>query len=356
VTPVENNAASTTATVETNAASTTAPATKTLDQLDSAEYRNWRKTGELPSSEATPKTEDSATSTGAGKKPDETAPGSDPEKKKEPDQRRGAPEEKRIPQLLSERNAEKRAREVAEAKVRELEAQIASGKKPDEKPADSSSAAAKPTRSKPTPDDVDPKTKQPKYATYEDFVEDLADWRAEQRIATRDAEQEATKAKEVKTQREAEAAKLRESDEQALAKMHGDGKKRFKDYDDVVFGENSAIQRIPDNSVMDKYLLQVIRKDAALGADILYHLAKHGEQLDTIAALDNDAQHEAMVELKLTVSGKTKAPEKKHTAAPNPPAQVGAQGTAAADPVAAAVKADDFAAYKRAMDAADLKK
>jgi hypothetical protein len=346
---VETNAASTTAatapqSVETPPASTTGIA-KEPEFTNYADYEHYRLTGELPkTTEDTPKTEASAPSkeTAGADDSAEAAPVSAPDKKQEPQQRRGAPEEKRVPQLLSERNAEKRAREAAEARVRDLEAQIA-GKKPDEKKADSSTAA--PTRTKPTPEDVDAKTGQPKFASYEDYVEDLADWKVEQREAQREATQQAERDKQTKAERDREAAAQRTSDEQTLGKTHEEGKKLFKDYDTVLFGENSPLERIPEASAMDRYLMRTIREDSGIGAKLLYHLAKNGAVVDRIRALDADGQQEAMVELKL---GLKKAPENKPSNAPTPPATVGAHGAAPNDPEEAAVQKGNFGDFERA--------
>jgi hypothetical protein len=256
-------------------------------------------------------------------------------------------EAKRVPRTALERNAEKqRARSSGSESARSRSAD-SRAKKPDEKKAESSTAKVAPTRTKPTPEDVDAKTGQPKFASYEDYVEDLADWKVEQREAQRDAHptgESAIQADQSRTRPRGRRTSA-QSDEQTLGKTHEEGKKLFKDYDTVLFGENSPLERIPEASAMDRYLMRTIREDSGIGAKLLYHLAKNGAVVDRIRALDADGQQEAMVELKL---GLKKAPENKPSNAPTPPATVGAHGAAPNDPEEAAVQKGNFGDFERA--------
>src|SRR5262245_2577834 len=102
-----------------------------------------------------------------------------------PKQTRGA---RRFDQLTGEREAEKRRADAAEAELTKLKAELAQ-RAAVVPPATSSPvsaepvapAAPSPTRAKPTEDEIGTK-----YQTYGDFVEDLADWKAEQRFAALD--------------------------------------------------------------------------------------------------------------------------------------------------------------------------
>lgn len=135
-------------------------------------YANWRVTGELPE-KTQPKPADAAPADKPKEATSESAP--DPESGKPKQETRRKPD------------AEARIAELT-AKARQLEKDLEEARKPKEAKADPPPARQpEHTRPKPKPDDqVDGK---PKYASYEDYVEELADWKAEQRMAAREREQ-----------------------------------------------------------------------------------------------------------------------------------------------------------------------
>lgn len=98
--------------------------------------------------------------------------------------------QKRFDELTRQAGDAQRAREAAERERDELRRQLEDARKPVERVAPELAVAprqgapvgkAPETRSKPTEDDVGTK-----YQSYSEFVEDLADWKAEQRLAQLD--------------------------------------------------------------------------------------------------------------------------------------------------------------------------
>lgn len=121
--------------------------------------------------------------------------------------------------VAAEKEAQRRA-DAAEARLRELESRSAA--KPEE-PA-KRAQAAEPTRPKPTEDEVGTK-----YQSYADFVEDLADWKVEQREAKQNLKHviDATVAERI------EADRATRSFHDSAAAMVERGRKVFTDFDAV---------------------------------------------------------------------------------------------------------------------------
>jgi hypothetical protein len=173
------------------------------------EFSHYRETGELPE-RFNPAEAESA----PADDPEETDPeGEDPEPAPESDPEEEAQElkpktAKRIQQLL--------------ARIKELEAPAA---KQDVKTESSPVPAPQYTRPKPTADEKKPDG-TPKFDSYEDFVEDLADWKAEQRIETakrEQAQQEAQKA----LNKTLEEARTRYEDADEVQRQRRLKKRRF---------------------------------------------------------------------------------------------------------------------------------
>jgi len=92
----------------------------------------------------------------------------------------------RFSELTSARKAAEEKAEAAEKRAAELEARLAQQPRPEpqrqEQPQQPPVAqSAQPTREKPSEDDIGTK-----YETYAAFVEDLSDWKTEQRLAAQD--------------------------------------------------------------------------------------------------------------------------------------------------------------------------
>ena len=320
----------------------------TLDKLQPAEYDKWRMTGDLPE----PTKEDSDTSkdpSGAalveGKEPETGEPAKPAPESEAGKAQEQKPEKKnaesRIKELLADRARERERADKAEASIREYEGR----KKPDETRAESSP----PKRPKPTMDDLNEQG-QPKYATLEEWADDLGAWHGEQAVAKLKAEHAQEKADAEKAKKQAETEQQNKTIEASWQKRVKEAGKKHADFNDIVFGEDSAVARIPQGSMMDSYILE-----AEAGAELLYHLAQHGEEVDRIAVLGPAAQARELAKLELSLPEKKKAPDKKFSTTPNPPAEVGGKGIAADDPVAAAVTTGDFAAFQRLENAKDFK-
>jgi len=146
------------------AESSSAPVRETVElpRSGTAEYANWRVSGELPEkpaeTQAKPVTEESAPPVEEG----ESATPKQQEKVL-------SPAEKRIKELVAENKRLKAEREIKP----EPKSEPKSESKPQLVPQ---------TRPKPTPEDKNADG-TPKYKVYEDYVEELADWKAEQRMA-----------------------------------------------------------------------------------------------------------------------------------------------------------------------------
>lgn len=269
------------------------------------EYNSFRQSGELPArfkpaepAESAPADEPEEKAEAAGDEP-ETEQESAPDEAQEQPLTKGA--EKRIKQLL--------------AKTKELEAQLAKQDVKQEVKAESSTVQA--TRNKPTAEDK-AADGNPKYSTYEDFVEDLADWKAEQRIETvkrEQAQQEAMKA-------------LNSTLEKA--------RERYEDADDVIFPAAKTISeaKIPR-------AVKEVFEGSDLFVDLCYVVGSDPDELKKFiklaetnprAAIGKVFDYERGIKEEL---GKTKdggkAPEPKKTSAPKPPSPVNGASSRAFD-------------------------
>ncbi|WP_348269747.1 hypothetical protein P8936_16490 [Edaphobacter paludis] len=265
------------------------------------EFSHYRKTGELPTRF---KSAEDADSTPADDPEETDAEGEDPEPEPESD-----PEEtqelkpktaKRIQQLL--------------AKIKELETPAA---KQDVKPESSPAPAPQHTRPKPAADDKKPDG-TPKFDSYEDFVEELADWKAEQRWET---------AKREQAQQEAKNALKNKLDE---------ARTRYDDVDDVIFPASQAIEnaRIP-------LAVKEVFAQSDVFIDLCYVVGSDPEELKKFislaqsnprAAIGKVFEYERGIVEELSKPSESKAaPEAKKTSAPKPPSPVGGASSRAFD-------------------------
>jgi hypothetical protein len=271
----------------------------------------WLGTGETPenpeetNSDESPQAEESATSTSEPEEtPAETGSGSEPGKAQEPEIPKGSAAAQRIQQLLSERKQlEQRLAALEQPPAKELEAP----KRPD-------------------PDDF--RTQDEYDAAEEKYEKD--------KIAF--AIQADRKEREEARSRE-EAEKRNQEIVGTYNKRIEEAKKRHPDFEKVAL-HNEALDAIPEGSPL--YQAIVLRER---GAEVLYHLGKHPEALESmLAGTAMDAMAEYFrIESSL---GTTPAP-RRLTGAPAPPRSVGGRATAPEDDAAAAVINGDFEAYQR---------
>ena len=298
------------------------------------EYSSYRKSGELPArfkpagstavEDAPEKTADMPAD-----EESETVPESDPEEVQEPPAKTSEAQ-KRILQLLAEN---KRLKQEAAAKP---------GVKTESPTAQ---AAQQPQGARPKPNVSDMGADgKPKYAQYEEYIEDLADWKAEQHLERFKVQQ----AKQV------EAQQLRAKIEEGKA-IYGDDFGDVSDEAAGVIGNDKDVpqlikQRIGRSELLPHLLYTIAGEEN--GIEKLTALAKS----DPFKALDYIALTENLIREELA-KGKTggeededgKAPEKKRTNAPKPPSPVGGPSSRAFDVSDDSLSADEWARRRTAQ-------
>lgn len=165
--------------------------------------------------------------------------------------------------------------------------------------------ARKPTEStKPVPDN---------FKTYEEYVEALADWKSEQRVAKAFDEKEQT------TQKQAEDARVKEVFD-SYNKRVEEARGRFEDFDEVVGRD--------DISIPQSVQLAIVEMDN--GPEVAYYLGQHPEEAKKLLAMTPMQSVIAVGKMSATL-GTTNSPEKRPvTGAPPPIKPVGAASTKSA--------------------------
>lgn len=289
-----------------------------LGSLTPEQRTEWNKTGELPKFE-------------------EAAPSPDP---KPVDGEEKPAGESETPQ--AQEKTGKKAKS-ADERIAELEATIekirkGSGKETPKvessptKPEPKQTPQEQPTRPKPTADAKNDDGSD-KFATYEDYIEDLADWKAEQR--------------EAKTQREAtRKAQL----DLGIAKVE-EAKTRYKDFDVMVKPFWDEVVVNPDINPTIKAMID----DSDYFADLAYTIGSDPDELAKFKAMPTGKQirYIALTESLIAeeLEGKKvtteETPAKPQTRAPRPPSEAGGRAASPPDAEAAAAAANDFRAFER---------
>lgn len=241
--------------------------------------------------------------------------------------------------------AEARIKELA-ARAKQLERELEEARKPKKTEAESSTARqteAKPesdgaTRPKPTLNDKDAEGKA-KFGSYEEWMEDLADWKAEQKLAS--------------YQREIEQTRQRESLGKSLTEARG----RYADFDAVTMPLVQELVK-PD---IPKAVGDVLN-DSPVLVDLLYTIGGSEESKAGFleACRTNPAkalrvallmEQEIVKELKSAKSGASSqtgtaaASANTKPRAPKPPTEVGGRGTSGDDALLSAAKTGDFRSF-----------
>lgn len=208
-----------------------------------------------------------------------------------------------------------------ERRAQELERELA--KYRDTKPA---AAEAKPT-GKPTVD---------KFATYDEYVEALADWTAEQKLAKTLEAQKAESQKAAEQQRT--QARNREWE-----KSVAEARKAHADYEDAI-QEAAEAQEAGEIPILTPETFAAIMETDSK-AEIMYYLAKNRADLERLA---NATGPRVLIELgkieaKLTAPAQEKPP--KVTTAPKPPSTVTGRAKGSFDPNDPNVSTDEW--FKR---------
>lgn len=312
-----------------NDTSTLTPAAE-VEGLTSDERSEWLKTGELPSEKPVPVAEE---------KPEPKA--EEPEEEVVESKFNVKPAKAASPTQMGYRQLRDEVKRLKE----ENERLAALREEPVEQPIPTKEVQAKAepekVRAKPAPQDVDDKGK-PKYKTYEDYVEDLADWKAEVRLTDFQKQQAENAAKS-----QVEAAQRRVSE--GWSKQVEAARKNHADFDQVALAKDL---NIPAGSAVEQWIL---RSDQ--GTELLYHLAKNPDKLNAIHAMHPvDAARElVLVEAELAEPEEAKPTTKRVSSAPPPAREVGSRQAISYDPVDEALAEGDFERYRQAANQKELK-
>lgn len=297
-----------------------------LVNLTSEERTEFRKTGELPKTQAKPEVEESAPSSEPKPENGEAKPAGDSEP----------------PKAQEKSKAAKPKDQTAEERISQLEATIekirkdAGLNKPkaDSAPAKPEAVEQQPefTRPKPKPEGNGPDGKP--YETYEDYIDDLTDWKGEQR----------------------EAKNQREAAQQAQAKEFNskvnEARSRYENFDDVVEPTALAIRTDAEIPPVIKTLLA----ESDYLPDFLFTLGSDSAELAKFIKMAHETPGKALRYIALTESliaeeleGKKtpeseEVPAKVQTKAPRPPSEAGGRAASPPDAELAAVKANDYRA------------
>lgn len=284
------------------------------------EFNEYRQSGELPARfRSTDQNADSETADAQEETEESESESSELVSESETEEaQEQVPEStaKRIKDLLAERH--------------ELRSKLAEAEKKDAKP---DSSPAKPeipaTRTKPTADDKK-SDGTPKFTTYEDFVEDLADWKAEQRIESAKRDQ------------------IQQDSLKALQNTMDDARTRYDDADEVIFPAAKAI-----NEAKIPLAVKEVFAQSENFIDLCYVVGSDPAELKKFislaqsnprAAIGKVFEYERGIQEELSKPSEGKgAPEKKQTTAPKPPSTVNGASSRAFDVSDESLSADEWA-------------
>lgn len=293
-----------------------------LVDLTSDQRAEFRRTGNLP------------------EPPKKAEAKSEPDTESEPAAEADEPQEQESkPKTKPKQNAQER---IAQLKRTIEKIEAGAGIKPELKQEAKSELRREPvapqpvqfTRPRPTTEDRKPDGK-PAYETYEEFVEDLADWKAEQRIAA-----------ERRTQ--AEQQQIREVQEKAR-----EARERYERFDEII---QPTVDRIIEDKGVYGVVKQMINESEVL-PDLMFTLGSDEAELAKFISLAKNDPGKALRYIALTESliadrlsekpkEQAEAPVKPRTAAPRPPSEVGGRAVTPGDNLQAAAAAGDFRAFK----------
>jgi hypothetical protein len=337
-------------------------------------YEEWRKTGKLatePQTYEPPKPEVPATEETQSSEEEESAPSTEETAVTSADSATAQPQKKkdaasRLKEVLADQKKLRLEREKDQELIRELTRKL-SGPSALQTSQPAPEAAkvetGKPVRPKLT--DVDPKTGQPLFKTFTDY--ELA---LEKYSDDRDAWLESETFKKVtehstKAQKEKETAEAEKVIAELFGKRVNEVRQKHADFDQVALRKDLPVVK---GSTVEAYIL-----DSDRGAEVLYFLGQHPEEVTRLTGLIGDldaqgnftrigpglsalAQARELFKIEQALTPVEKpAPKPPSTArpvtqAPPPPHQVSGKAPAS-DPVEQAVKEGDFAAFRDAENA-----
>lgn len=302
-------------------------------------YAQWRIDGTLPEKAPAPKIVESA-ATDPSKETPSDAPEAEPETRQESRRKPGA--EARIAELT--------------ARAKQLERELEEARKPKEAKADPP-PARQPEHTRPKPKLEDQVDGKPKYSVYEDYIEDLADWKAEQRMVAREREQAQAKQLESTSQKITEA------------------RQRYADYDSKALpvikellspGISREVFSVVNDSPVLADLLYTIGGSEETSADFLKAARENpGKALrvallieqEIVRELGKGSSESTRNDKGQFVKPEVEAPVKRGPeSAAKPPIEIGNRGSTAKSDLESALDSGDFRAFKRAQDAKELKR
>jgi hypothetical protein len=299
-----------------------------LASLTSEQRSEWFKTGDMPAPatpDPAPVVDEDAAEDAAEQA--EQAAGAAPAAKPVPTP------EKPISKRQQQINDLIRARAEADQRVAALEARLAQQQAPAAAP-----KAVEPTRAKP---------QQSEFETYDEFVEAVYDWKTEQRQATERAQLEA--------QYRTRAEQAQQAEQQTRMSGWAERMQAFAEKSPA-FVEKAIpfLERVNPGTPLGDALM-----DSPIGPELALHLAEHPEELTRIGALHPIAALRELgkLESRLEVAhtSASAGPVAKHVStAPAPPVTLGNRPADTADPVEAALGAQDFRAYQAAANRREL--
>jgi hypothetical protein len=273
-----------------------------VDALREAfEERHEERTGETPEPEPEPEPT-----------PDEPKPAAVAKTVETPKVDKRTRGQKRFDELTLKAEDAARRADAAEAKAKELEAKLAAAPVVEPKPPVPTREETQPivTAGRPKPTEAEVGAK---YQTYADFIEDLADWKAEQRISAAQKDLDARTTARI----EAERASRSRTDRASEAMTRG--RTVYPDFD-AVLGTVNDILIPPD---YQQAILSVESPE-----HVMYALAKDRTKLQTILKIQSGVQLglalAKLVPSAAVASPASTAPVVRTTNAPAPVQPVGA--------------------------------
>lgn len=200
-------------------------------------------------------------------------------------------------------------REFREAQRRESEA----NRRADELLAELRSRSATPQQPKPAGGSDESAPRQEQFASYEEYIDARADWRARQSL-------KAERDRETREASERQAKQTAEQRRETLQKAAAEAAEKFPDFEDVV-----AAADIPITPTMAEALADSEKKP-----ELLYYLAKHPEEARSLAAKSPASQALAIGRLEERLKAVT--PRTTVTDAGDPPRTVKGKGPSSPDP------------------------
>lgn len=157
------------------------------------------------------------------------------------------------------------------------------------------------------------------FEDHSEYVEALADWKVEQKLAERE-------------QRQQEQAKASTWAERAQAV-----KAELPDFDSVM-----ATSTAPMSAAMAEAI-----KDSDIGPKVAYHLAQHPEEAARLSSMSPMAAAREIGKIEATLLTPKAEPQKKVTSAPTPPTPIGSGRSTVGDP--AKMSMSDYMAWRDAQ-------